>query len=97
VQPSFVSLSNFITNPRNRGGYSRGSASGIGNSDFFDGNDLIHESPLGSPVVVVVIQYRLGLFGFLAGSEVGEKGALNVGLCECFFFVFRQLASMSLS
>jgi hypothetical protein len=32
---------------------------------------------------VVVIQYRLGLFGFLAGSGVKEGGGdLNVGLCE---------------
>jgi carboxylesterase type B len=66
----------------NRGGYSRGSASGISNSDFFDGNDLISESPLDEPVVVVVIQYRLGLFGFLAGAEVGKRGVLNVGSCK---------------
>ncbi|KAG6896037.1 hypothetical protein C0992_010761 [Termitomyces sp. T32_za158] len=33
-------------------------------------------------VVSVVIQYRLGLFGFLAGKEVKKNGALNVGLCK---------------
>lgn len=38
------------------------------------------------PVVVVVIQYRLGLFGFLAGREIGRRGELNVGLCESFCF-----------
>jgi len=32
--------------------------------------------------VVVVIQYRLGLFGFLAGSEVKTNGDLNVGLLD---------------
>jgi len=30
----------------------------------------------------VVIQYRLGLFGFLAGAKVKSGGALNAGLRE---------------
>ncbi|KAF9557097.1 alpha/beta-hydrolase [Agrocybe pediades] len=56
------------------GGYIEGSASS------FDGNDLIRES--GEGIVVVVIQYRLGLFGFLPGQKVKEGGALNAGLLD---------------
>ena len=43
-----------------------------------DGGDLIRES--GGGIVAVTIQYRLGVFGFLAGSVVKERGALNAGL-----------------
>ena len=57
------------------GGYVSGSAAS------FDGDDLIIDS-LSGGVVSVIIQYRLGLFGFLAGEEVMENGALNVGLRE---------------
>jgi len=55
-----------------RGGYVAGGASS------FDGNDLIRES--GEGVVVVIIQYRLGVFGFLPGQKVKDGGALNAGL-----------------
>lgn len=33
-------------------------------------------------VISVEVQYRLGFFGFLAGSEVSEQGDLNVGLLD---------------
>jgi len=33
-------------------------------------------------MVVVVIQYRLGLFGFLAGNEVKAGGATNAGMLD---------------
>ena len=56
-----------------RGGYLAGSASPA------NGNDLIRDA--GGGVVAVGIQYRLGLFGFLAGEKVHKAGALNVGLC----------------
>ncbi|THV05588.1 alpha/beta-hydrolase [Dendrothele bispora CBS 962.96] len=56
------------------GGYIAGSASD------FPGSDLINESD--RQVVVVTIQYRLGLFGFLAGQEVKDNGALNAGLLD---------------
>ena len=55
-----------------RGGYVGGSASS------FDGNDLVRES--GEEVIAVVIQYRLGVFGFLPGQQVKNAGALNAGL-----------------
>lgn len=44
----------------------------------YDGNDLVRES--GGSAIAVLIQYRLGLFGFLAGSDVKRGGVLNVGL-----------------
>lgn len=50
-----------------------------GAANTFTGQDIIKESDYG--VVTVIIQYRLGLFGFLAGSEVKANGALNAGLC----------------
>ncbi|KDR78758.1 hypothetical protein GALMADRAFT_137768 [Galerina marginata CBS 339.88] len=61
------------------GGYVLGSASGF-LATSFNGNDLIRES--GEGVVVVVIQYRLGLFGFLPGQKVKDGGALNAGLLD---------------
>ena len=56
------------------GGYIEGSVSGL------NGKDLVREA--GGGVVAVFIQYRLGVFGFLAGEKVKEGGALNAGLCE---------------
>ncbi|KAJ3526789.1 hypothetical protein NMY22_g10029 [Coprinellus aureogranulatus] len=57
------------------GGYIGG---GIGN----DGNDLITAAHGG--VVVVQMQYRLGVFGFLAGAEVKKHGVFNAGLYQQF-------------
>ena len=57
-----------------RGGYAFGSA------PPYNGNDLVREA--GNGVVAVVIQYRLGVFGFLPGEKVKEGGALNAGLCK---------------
>ncbi|KAK7032678.1 COesterase domain-containing protein [Favolaschia claudopus] len=56
------------------GGYLAGSANG------FDGEDIIRQSNRG--VVVVVIQYRLGVFGFLPGAAVKKNGSLNAGLLD---------------
>ncbi|KAJ6585081.1 alpha beta-hydrolase [Mycena capillaripes] len=56
------------------GGYALGSAS------QYNGADLVQES--NNEVVVVIIQYRLGLFGFLAGQEIKDDGALNAGLLD---------------
>ncbi|KAF5345008.1 hypothetical protein D9757_013981 [Collybiopsis confluens] len=56
------------------GGYIMGGAS------TNPGGDLVRESH--NEIVVVVIQYRLGLFGFLAGSEVKANGDLNAGLLD---------------
>jgi carboxylesterase type B len=59
-----------------RGGYISGRGSP------YNGNDLIREA--GGGVVAVVIQYRLGVFGFLPGEKVKEGGALNAGLCKYY-------------
>ncbi|KAJ6524260.1 Alpha/Beta hydrolase protein, partial [Mycena vulgaris] len=56
------------------GGYLRGAASN------YRGTDIIRQSNRG--VIVVFIQYRLGLFGFLPGAEVKKNGALNAGLLD---------------
>ncbi|CAK5269906.1 unnamed protein product [Mycena citricolor] len=56
------------------GGYS------WGNESTYNGADLVNES--GSKFVVVTIQYRLGLFGFLAGEQVKKSGVLNAGLLD---------------
>jgi len=50
-----------------------------GNADM-TGEDLVHNSQ--DQVVAVLIQYRLGLWGFLPGSEVKKNGDLNVGLLD---------------
>ena len=46
------------------------------------GDNLITEA--GGGLVVVNMEYRLGVFGFLPGTQVKEKGALNAGLREFF-------------
>ena len=69
-----------------RGGYVEGSES------EFNGNDLVREG--GGGVVAVFIQYRLGVFGFLAGEKVKEGGALNAGLCECSFWLWKEVAAL---
>ncbi|KAJ7587028.1 Alpha/Beta hydrolase protein, partial [Mycena floridula] len=51
-----------------------------GDATTFHGSDLILESNYG--VVTVVIQYRLGVFGFLPGEKVKAGGALNAGLLD---------------
>ncbi|KIK45295.1 hypothetical protein CY34DRAFT_22614 [Suillus luteus UH-Slu-Lm8-n1] len=52
----------------------------LGSANLYNGADLIIDSNYG--VITVVIQYRLGLFGFLSGEAVKEGGALNAGLLD---------------
>ncbi|KAJ7115720.1 Alpha/Beta hydrolase protein [Mycena epipterygia] len=56
------------------GGYLAGQASTT------NGEDIINQSNRG--LVIVIIQYRLGLFGFLPGAEVKKNGDLNAGLLD---------------
>ncbi|KWU41571.1 cephalosporin esterase precursor [Rhodotorula sp. JG-1b] len=57
------------------GGYAAGSAAQ--GSDFAE-----FITNAGGDIVVVTIQYRLGPFGFLAGQETADFGALNAGLLD---------------
>ncbi|KAF9055025.1 alpha/beta-hydrolase [Hymenopellis radicata] len=52
----------------------------FGSSAGYNGEDIIRAS--GDGIVVVIVQYRLGLFGFLSGQKVKEGGALNAGLLD---------------
>ena len=60
-----------------RGGYVAGNVTAFNTN----GNDLVRNS--GGNAIVVTIQYRLGLFGFLSGQKVKDGGVLNAGLCKC--------------
>lgn len=51
-----------------------------GQASAYTGQDIVKESDYG--VVTVIIQYRLGVFGFLPGAEVKANGSLNAGLRE---------------
>ncbi|KAL5492762.1 hypothetical protein ACEPAI_4209 [Sanghuangporus weigelae] len=44
------------------------------------GSDLIRDGQ--GHVIAVEMQYRIGLFGFLAGRQVKDKGTLNAGLLD---------------
>ncbi|KAG1731964.1 Alpha/Beta hydrolase protein [Suillus paluster] len=56
------------------GGYISGAA------NLYNGAELIMKSKHG--VITVVLQYRLGLFGFLAGEVVKDGGVPNAGLLD---------------
>ncbi|CAE6491014.1 unnamed protein product [Rhizoctonia solani] len=49
----------------------------------YDPTPLIQASNIS--LVAVVIQYRLGMFGFLPGREVKQNGVLNAGLLDIQF------------
>ncbi|KAF7288358.1 Carboxylic ester hydrolase [Mycena chlorophos] len=51
-----------------------------GAASDYNGTELVIES--NHNLVVVIIQYRLGLFGFLAGQEIHDHGAANAGLLD---------------
>ncbi|KAG8212817.1 Alpha/Beta hydrolase protein [Butyriboletus roseoflavus] len=59
------------------GGYEAGYAA------EYNGADLVADSL--NTVIVVIIQYRLGAFGFLSSNEVKAQGALNAGLLDQTF------------
>ncbi|PSR78386.1 Alpha/Beta hydrolase protein [Coniella lustricola] len=56
------------------GGYTTGSALS------YPGDSLVHASSGG--IIYVAMQYRLGVYGFLAGAEVAENGVQNAGLYD---------------
>lgn len=63
---------------------------GTGGASAYSGQDIVKESDYS--VIIVIIQYRLGVFGFLPGSEVRANGTLNVGIRE---YVFADVEPMS--
>ncbi|KAJ3754097.1 alpha/beta-hydrolase [Lentinula raphanica] len=56
------------------GAYLEGSAS------MYSGADILREA--NNEIVVAIIQYRLGIYGFLAGSQVKANGALNAAILD---------------
>jgi para-nitrobenzyl esterase len=48
-----------------------------GESNDYDGTKLATGGPLGTPTVVVTLNYRLGLFGFLAHPALDSEGHLS--------------------
>lgn len=52
----------------------------LGNSTSEDGSQLVSYS--NGSIIYISIQYRLGAYGFLAGSEVQSDGDLNAGLLD---------------
>ncbi|KAF2493352.1 alpha/beta-hydrolase [Lophium mytilinum] len=56
------------------GGYTLGSAA------LFPGDAMVNQSS--GTVIYVIIQYRLGVFGFLAGESIAKDGNLNAGLLD---------------
>jgi para-nitrobenzyl esterase len=45
-----------------------------GETNDYDGSKLAAGGPLGTPIVVVTINYRLGLFGFVSESHLNAEG-----------------------
>lgn len=55
----------------------------MGSSQMYNGSVLISQSVAqGTPIIFVAVNYRLGAFGFLGGSEVLADGAANLGLLD---------------
>ena len=57
------------------GGYTSGNA-----AYSYPGDAMVNFS--NGTMIYISIQYRLGLFGFLGGSEVSQDGTLNAGLLD---------------
>lgn len=60
------------------GGYGYGYPDAFGNVSNVIGVD-------GGKSILVTIQYRLDIFGFLAGTEIQEKGFANLGVSSIHF------------
>ncbi|OCK73895.1 alpha/beta-hydrolase [Lepidopterella palustris CBS 459.81] len=52
----------------------------LGNAQLFPGDAMVNQSD--GNMLYVSIQYRLGIFGFLAGKEIANDGSLNAGLLD---------------
>ncbi|KAF3403644.1 putative secreted lipase [Penicillium rolfsii] len=55
----------------------------LGSTAMYDGTSLVSASmSLGMPIVFVAINYRVGGFGFMPGSEILKDGSANLGLLD---------------
>ncbi|KAI9686328.1 MAG: hypothetical protein M1822_003673 [Bathelium mastoideum] len=53
----------------------------FGSTQSYDGTSIIQRSvSMGQDVIYVAVNYRVGGFGFLAGSQLAEEGSTNLGL-----------------
>ncbi|KAJ8062236.1 hypothetical protein OCU04_008788 [Sclerotinia nivalis] len=60
-----------------------GGAFGAGSTQTFDATQLIQTSISSrQPFIYVAVNYRVGGFGFLAGSEIYKDGSANIGLLD---------------
>lgn len=54
-----------------------------GSTELYDGTNFVSASmDLGMPIVFVAMNYRLGGFGFMPGSEILKDGSSNLGLLD---------------
>jgi len=55
----------------------------FGSTSTYDGSDLITSSiSQGKDILYVAVNYRVGGFGFLPGSEILQDGSSNLGLLD---------------
>jgi triacylglycerol lipase len=55
----------------------------LGSTSMYDGTGLVSASMnLGMPIIFVAINYRVGGFGFMPGSEILKDGSANLGLLD---------------
>jgi para-nitrobenzyl esterase len=80
---------NIFTTRLGRGGlpvfvWIHGGGNVDGESNDYDGSKLATGGPSGAPVVVITLNYRLGLFGFLAHPALDSEGHLfaNYGIMD---------------
>ncbi|QKD52034.2 Alpha/Beta hydrolase protein [Fusarium oxysporum Fo47] len=62
------------------GGYTTGSKDMLDVVGLYDGTGLVNQSK--GRVVVVTLNYRLGVFGWLGGTTAERAGATNLGLMD---------------
>lgn len=64
----------------------------------YDGTGLIKAADMG--IVVVIFNYRVGPYGFLAGEQVAKGGSINAGLkdqLKALEWVQKHISKVSLS
>lgn len=53
----------------------------VGSTSMYDGSSLVEQSiKLGEPIIYVSVNYRVGGFGWLAGSDLAKEHSTNLGL-----------------